>query len=81
MSVERLLQAREELRQEFMEYVENLATDNAAEGDIDQIVRLREAIDTLDHAIKGGWDHELPQGVPESRTWREADELPGDERG
>ena len=80
MSVERLLQAREELRREFMEYVENLATNSAAEGDIDQIVRLREAIDALDHAIKGGWHHELPR-VPESQTWREADELPGDERG
>jgi hypothetical protein len=82
MSVERLLQAREELRREFMEYVENLATNNAAEDDVDQLVRLRGAIDALDHAIKGGWDQKLPEPqVPRSQTWREADELPGDERG
>jgi hypothetical protein len=59
MSVERLLQGREELRREFMEYVENLATNHAAEDDIDQVV-MREAIDALDHAIEGHWERESP---------------------
>ena len=86
MSVQRLCQARERLRRQFMEYVENLATGDSADDDIDQVVSLREAIDALDHAIKGGW-HE-PSSEPrvlESRTWMEADQddlkAPGDERG
>ena len=62
MSVERLCQAREQLRRQFMEYVENLATGNSADDDIDQVVSLREAIDALDHAIKGGW-HEPSSGA------------------
>jgi hypothetical protein len=62
MSVERLCQAREQLRRQFMEYVENLATGDSADDDIDQVVSLREAIDALDHAIKGGW-HE-PSSEP-----------------
>ena len=79
MSVERLCQAREQLRRQFMEYVENLATgdsaDDDADDDIDQVVNLREAIDALDHAIKGGWHEPSSEpGVLESRTWMEADE-------
>lgn len=74
MSKERLTEARELLRQEFIEYVEALATDNASDDDIDQIPRLRQAIDALDHAIDEGW------GSPRSRFPQQEDpfdEAPG----
>ena len=81
MSIERLRQAREQLRLEFIEYVEDLATGGSDE--IEHIVNLRHAIDALDHAIKNGWDREPPSQPPlsQSSTWMEADQLPGDERG
>ena len=51
MSAERLRQAREQLRLEFIEYVEDLATGASDSDDIEHLVNLRQAIDALDHAI------------------------------
>jgi len=83
MSAERLRQAREQLRLEFIEYVEDLAMGASDSDDIEHLVNLRQAIDALDHAIKIGWDR-APSAeplLPQSSTWMDADRLPGDKRG
>jgi hypothetical protein len=66
MSDESLGQAREQLRQQFIGYVEALATGDASNADIVQIIRLRQAIDALDHGIDKGWSApraQLPKWV------------------
>jgi hypothetical protein len=58
MSDESLRKAREELRKQFMAYVESLAKGfNRPQTyeDIDGVIKLRKAIDTLDHAIENRW--------------------------
>jgi hypothetical protein len=58
MSDEILPKAREELRKQFMQYVESLAKGfqrARTYEDIDGVIKLRKAIDALDHAIENHW--------------------------
>jgi hypothetical protein len=58
MSDESLRKAREELRKQFVEYVESLAKGfqrPKTYEDIDGVIKLRKAIDALDHAIENHW--------------------------
>ena len=58
MSDEILPKAREELRKQFMQYVESLAKGfqrARTYEDIDGVIKLRKAIDALDHAIEDHW--------------------------
>ena len=58
MGDESLRKAREELRKQFMAYVESLAKGfhrPQTYEDIDGVIKLRKAIDTLDHAIENHW--------------------------
>lgn len=58
MSDESLRKARDELRKQFMEYVESLAKGfqrPKTYEDIDGVIKLRKAIDALDHAIANQW--------------------------
>jgi hypothetical protein len=54
---------------------------------MDQLVRLRQAIDALDHAINNHWERETPHydlRPPNDDPFmemHELPELPGDERG
>jgi hypothetical protein len=53
-----LKSAREELRKQFISYAEVLTKGfdrSRTYGDIEQIIKLREAIDALDHAIEKSW--------------------------
>jgi hypothetical protein len=85
-----LRKAREELRKQFNSLAEAIANRPARSPsilDMDQLVRLRQAIDTLDHAIANHWDREAPHQdlrPPEDDPYlemHELPELPGDERG
>ena len=58
MSDDVLPKAREELRKQFMEYVESLAKGfqrPKTYEDIDGVIKVRKAIDALDHAIENRW--------------------------
>jgi hypothetical protein len=90
MSIESLRKAREELRKQFMTLADAIANRPARSPsilDMDQLVRLRQAIDALDHAIKGHWEREAPHHdlrPPADDPYMEMHELPqlpGDERG
>jgi hypothetical protein len=55
---EYLQYAREELRRQFISFASVLAQgfDRSRNGaDLEQIIKLRAAIDALDHAIGSGW--------------------------
>lgn len=54
MSDSSLKKARDELRKQFMDHSESIAN-NFQFMDADQLIRLRQAIDALDHAIDKGW--------------------------
>ena len=75
MSEERLGQAREQLRQKFMAYVEELAIGAVAPKDIDDLLKLRHAIDALDHAIDEEWA--APRIAPPRNKVDPFDEVPG----
>lgn len=90
MSVESLRKAREELRKQFLTLTDAIANRPARSPsilDMDQLIRLRQAIDALDHAIKSRWEREAPHHdlrPPEDDPYMEMHELPqlpGDERG
>ena len=90
MSVESLRNAREELRKQFNTLADVIANRPARSPsilDMDQLIRLRQTIDALDHAIKSHWDCETPQyeiRPPKDDPYLEMHELPqlpGDERG
>jgi hypothetical protein len=56
--LETLQKAREELRKQFLSYAGSLAKGfdrSKTFGDIEEIVKLRKAIDALDNAIDKGW--------------------------
>src|ERR1700758_4825422 len=58
MGDESLRKAREELRKQFMGFGQPLAkgfTRPQTYEDIDGVIKLRKAIDTLDHAIENHW--------------------------
>jgi hypothetical protein len=58
MSDESLRKAHEELRKQFMGYVDSLAKGfhrPQTYEDIDGVIKLRKAIDALDHAIANRW--------------------------
>jgi hypothetical protein len=75
MSEERLGQAREQLRQKFIAYVEGLAVGAVASKDIDDLIKLRHAIDALDHAIDEAWA--APRVDPPRNRVDPFDEVPG----
>jgi hypothetical protein len=90
MSEENLRRAREELRKQFNTLAEAISNRPARAPsilDMDQLVRLRQAIDTLDHAIDNHWERELPRrnirppADDPHFEMHEVPELPGDERG
>ena len=57
-NLETLKKAREELRKQFLGHAGSLAKGfqrAQTPEDIEQIEKLRKAIDALDHAIKNGW--------------------------
>ncbi len=90
MSLETLQKAREELRQQFIAVAEAIANRQKRSPffmDMDQIIRLRQAIDALDHAINNQWEREPRQPNPRPpqddpyMEMHEVPEFPGDERG
>ncbi len=90
MGLETLQRAREELRKQFMAVAEAIANRQRRSPsfmDMDQIIRLRQAIDALDHAITNAWQREPRQPNPRPpqddpyMEMHELPELPGDERG
>jgi len=90
MSVENLRKAREQLHVQFNTLADAIANRPARSPSIlnmDQLVRLRQAIDALDHAIENHWERETPHcdlRPPSDDPYmemHELPELPGDERG
>ena len=90
MSLDSLQKAREQLRMQFNtlgDAVANRAVRSPSILDMDQLVRLRQAIDALDHAINNHWRRETPHydlRPPNDDPFmemHELPELPGDERG
>jgi hypothetical protein len=88
MTVENLRKAREQLRVQFNTLAGAIATAlSPSILDMDQLVRLRQAIDALDHAIENHWERETPHcdlRPPDDDPYmemHELPELPGDERG
>jgi len=90
MSAESLRKAREDLRQQFIGLADAIANRPARSPsilDMDQLIRLRQAIDALDHAIKSHWERETshhdlrPPDDDPYMEMHELPQLPGDERG
>lgn len=90
MSEGSLQKAREELRKQFVAVTEAIANRQQHPQsfiETDQIIRLRQAIDALDHAINGHWEREPPHTKlrpPKDDPYMEMHEFPefpGEERG
>jgi hypothetical protein len=59
--------AKEELRKQFVAVAEAIANRQQRSPsfmDLDQLPRLRQAIDALDHAMENHWERERPHQIP-----------------